>query len=62
MNQADPKTYFIMLSIASIQANAKSLLAQLQEYDFLTVNDEQAHKLSILELDFHALVQEITQS
>ncbi|HBI37028.1 MAG TPA: hypothetical protein DDY71_05235 [Spirochaetia bacterium] len=50
------------ITIDSIRANAVSLLAQLNEYDFLKVTKEQARQLEQIERDFHRLVAEITES
>lgn len=51
-----------LLVIASIKANAHSLLGQLADYSFLTISPEQAEELNNIEQKFHSLVQEITQT
>lgn len=52
----------VSIVITSISANAISLMAQLQEYEFLSVTPEQFKRLDKIEQEFHKLVQEITQS
>jgi hypothetical protein len=50
-----------MLTIASIKANAVSLLGQLADYSHLTISPAQAKALDNIEEEFHQLVKEITQ-
>lgn len=50
----------VNMIIASIGACSTSLLAQLNEYDFLEVTAEQAKRLDKVYKEFHALVKEIT--
>ena len=50
-----------MLTIASIEANARSLLGQLNDYSFLTISPEQSAELKNIEYKFHKLVKEITR-
>lgn len=50
----------INMIIASIGACSTSLLAQLNEYDFLEVTDEQAKRLDKIYFELLALVKEIT--
>lgn len=53
---------FTGLTLKSIEANAKSCYAQLQEYEFLAVSNDQLHKLVQIERELHELVKEITKS
>lgn len=49
-----------LLNIVSIQANAESLLAQLKDYEFLKITEEQSRALNNLEVKFNWLVKDIT--
>lgn len=48
-----------MLKIASIKANANSLLEQMKEFDWLKINMEQAQRLDSIETQLNNLVHEI---
>ena len=45
----------LILTIASIEANAHSLAAQLTEYDHLYVNADEQKQLDEIEKQLHAL-------
>ena len=49
-----------LITIASIHANAYSLLEQLADYSFLTITPEQSKHLAKIEKEFHDLRAEIT--
>lgn len=49
-----------LITIASIHANARSLLEQLADYSFLTITPEQSKHLMKIEKEFHDLRAEIT--
>jgi hypothetical protein len=51
---------FAGMQIKSIEANAVSLFAQLNEYDWLDITAEQFSKLVQIDLDFRVLVKQIT--
>jgi hypothetical protein len=60
VNEEQAKKDIDGLMIASIEANAYSLRAQLEEYSFLKITSEQSKRLNEIEYNFHKLVQEIT--
>jgi hypothetical protein len=49
-----------LLNIMSIKKNIESLIAQLNEYSFLTISPEQSEQLDELEKELHDLRAEIT--
>ena len=51
----------VPMYVTSIQANAKSLLGQLQDYSFLYVTVDELEQLEKFEREFHALVRQITE-
>ena len=55
------KELWLGLTAHSIIANVNSLLGQVTDYKWLTVNEDQRKRLEKIDRDLHALVEEITQ-
>ena len=51
----------LILTVLSIEKNAKSLAEQLMEFEHLYVTKHEQIKLDVLERTLHSLVEQITE-